>query len=601
MRKRAQKFRYFIFTTILLLVVPFSLGHTQTANTEIAYLLSLDEIGWRSCRISLTIENIQQEYLIFSLPDRVPGWPLSIDGAAKIQNLKIEGAENTLLNFEQLAANRWLVNTPDQTVVRLTYDVKMTENEIPAHKLNARGALIQSRLVFICPESHRAYPAYLRLTVPETWKAATSLHPTSYANEFFARNYDELISSPILIGDFQDFYFRHEEKTINVLINPFRNQPIDRFLGSLRKIVRTQSQIFNGLPFDSYIFMCEFQSPAYPPQATGFQNAGVIQCSPEAVAENLKNFAPEIAREFFRVWNGTRIRPATAQLGTTRLTQTDLQWFSEGVTHFYGDLTLVRSGIWDEAEFMHQIGLRVARLKENPLNSQMPVTAASLACESGNPALPEFCENRGYVIALLLDLKIRQITQNTRSLDNVFQWLNWGFAKNELPITQEDVLRTVNAVSQSDFTRFFARYISGVRELPLDESLQYVGLTAQISRKTVADWGEWPRLNPKNQIIKIEGTSLLAQAGLKKGAQIVGIDTLKTNTPEAFFELAAQQKENSEIQVHILQNNTPATILVKTGQKSQYTCVWSNLPEPAPGQIENRQIWLQNASGNMNF
>lgn len=601
MRKRAQKFRYSILATVLLLVVSLNLGHAQTASTQIAYLLSLDELGWRGCRVSLTIENIQQEYLIFSLPDWIPGWNPRVDAAAKIVNLKMEGAENSLLSFEQLAPGRWLVETADQTVIRVTYDVKIPESDLPAHKLNARGALLQSRMIFLRPESHQSLPMYLRLMVPETWKVATSLHPTSYANEFSARNYDELISSPILIGDFQDFYFRHDEKTINVVINQFRNQSIDRFLGSLRKIVRTQSQIFNELPSDTYIFMCEFQSPAQPAVATGFRDACVIQCSADAVSENLNNFAPQIAREIFRVWNGTRIRPATAQIGTTRFTQTNLLWFSEGVTQYYGDLTLVRSGIWDETELLQQIGLRIARVKENPLNSQMPIDAASLVCETGNSARTELYENRGYLVALLLDLKIRQITRNAHSLDHVFQWLNWGFAKDDLPITQVDVLRTVNAVSQSDFSRFFARYISGVKELPLDELLQHVGLTARISRKTVADWGEWPRLNPKNQIIKIDENSLLAQAGLKKGAQIVGVDSVKISSPEAFFELAAQKKENSEVLLHIQQNDTPATIPVKTGQKNQYNCVLTNLAEPTPGQIQNRQLWLQAAADTPNF
>jgi predicted metalloprotease with PDZ domain len=603
MRQRAQKYGDSIFLMVCILLASVGFGHAQLATTQIAYLLSLDEVGWRSCRVSLTIENIQQDHLIFSLTDRIPGNYTRIDATTRIQNLKMEGAQNALLPFEQLTPNRWLVDTQNQAVVRVTYDVKMQESEIPAHKLDARGALIHSGLVFLFPENYPYLPVYIRLMVPENWKVATSLRPTSYLNEFLARNFDELMNAPLLIGDFQDFYFQHEEKTINVVINQFRNQPIDRFLGTLRKIVRTQALIFNGLPFENFLFLCEFLPATQLPQATGFRDACILLCPADAISDELNAFAPLVAREFFRIWNGKRIRPATAQIGkTTFLPQTNLLWFCAGCTHYYGDLTMVRGKIWDEVEFLHQIGLRIARLKENPFNQKMTVTAASLAeWETDNPALTAFYENRGYLLALLLDLKIRQTTHNENSLDDVFQLLNWWFAKDELPYTQPDLLRAINAVSQSDFSRFFARYIDGVKELPLDELLQLVGLNAQVSRKTVADWGEWPRLNRKNQVLKIDEKSLLSQAGLEKGAQIVAIDTIKTSSPEAFFETAGRQKENSEITLQIQRNNTPATLRVKIGQKTQFSCILANLPEPNSNQIQNRQLWLQNAPGATNF
>lgn len=594
MRRHATKYLYLIFLIALISVTLTNLGIAQPANNKMTYLLSLDETGWRSCRVSITIQNNHQKHLIFTLPNTLPGSGRSIDAIRRVLNFKIEGEQNKRLSFEQLTPTRWLVATQKHSILRVTYDIQIQETETRIHKLDQRGVLINPGLVFMFIENYRHLPADVRFILPENWKIATSLRPTSYLNEFIAENYDALIDAPILLGDFQDFYFRHQDKTINVVINQFKNQPVDQFLGTLRKIVRTQSQIFSSLPFESYIFLCEFQPATKSPRVAGFGNACVLQVPVATITQELKNFAPMVAREFFQLWNGKRIRPETVRIGEeTRLPQTNLLWFSEGFTHYYGDLTMIRGKIWSEVEFLHQIGRRIARVLENPYNEKMTVSAASLAeREVENKLLTDFYESRGFLIALLLDLQIREATRNKCSLDNVFQLMNWWFGKTEKPYSAQDIIRSLNAVSQREFTLFFERYVNGTKALKMDESLRYVGLNLQTSRKIAADWGVFPKLNSKNQVITLAKNSMLDQAGLKKGDQILAIDTVQVKNPKAFFQTALTQKENSTIKLHIQRNREHVSLAVKTGQKYQYRCIVANLPNPNQTQLQNRQLWL---------
>ena len=55
----------------------------------------------------------------------------------------------------------------------------------------------------------------------------------------------------------------------------------------------------------------------------------------------------QAAHEFFHVWNVKRIRPAEMwPYDYDREQFTPLLWVSEGITDYYGDLVLARTGLW---------------------------------------------------------------------------------------------------------------------------------------------------------------------------------------------------------------------------------------------------------------
>jgi predicted metalloprotease with PDZ domain len=92
--------------------------------------------------------------------------------------------------------------------------------------------------------------------------------------------------------------------------------------------------------------------------------------------------------------------------------------------------------------------------------------------------------NKGELLGLLLDLEIRQRTNNAKSLDDVFRHLNENFALPKAGWPPGGFQQVVETVAGSDFDEFFTRYVAGTEELPYERALGYAGL--RLVRKEAA-------------------------------------------------------------------------------------------------------------------
>jgi predicted metalloprotease with PDZ domain len=85
--------------------------------------------------------------------------------------------------------------------------------------------------------------------------------------------------------------------------------------------------------------------------------------------------------------------------------------------------------------------------------------------------------DKGQILGELLDLEIRDATDNHKSLDDVFRLMNDKFAKQGKFYDENvDIRAAVDEVAGKDFEDFFRRYISGVEEPPYNEILGIAGL-----------------------------------------------------------------------------------------------------------------------------
>jgi predicted metalloprotease with PDZ domain len=151
-------------------------------------------------------------------------------------------------------------------------------------------------------------------------------------------------------------------------------------------------------------------------------------------------------------------------------------WLSEGVTSYYGDLTLARAGVWKRQRWYDHVSREIGSLQSNEARKTMSVEKASWTVwdRDRGPSISYY--TKGELLGLLLDLRIREATNNARSLDDVMRHLNWWFAKKGVGFEEGDIERAVSAVAQRSFADFFARYVAGVEELPYRETLALAGL-----------------------------------------------------------------------------------------------------------------------------
>ncbi len=76
----------------------------------------------------------------------------------------------------------------------------------------------------------------------------------------------------------------------------------------------------------------------------------------------------------------------------------------------------------------------------------------------------------------MIDLRMRHLTDNRSSLNDVMRFLNRWFAESDVGFEESDIERACTALSNHDFGEFFARHVYGTLDPPVEEILAYAGI-----------------------------------------------------------------------------------------------------------------------------
>ena len=183
-----------------------------------------------------------------------------------------------------------------------------------------------------------------------------------------------------------------------------------------------------------------------------------------------KRWAALLPHEMVHSWNGKYRRPAgLATPDYQQPMKTELLWVYEGLTEYLGQVLTARSGLWSSTNYMENLAIEAAMLDLERGRDWRPLVdtadAAHLlygsrgegaAWRRGVDFYPE-----GDLIWLEADVKIRQLTNGKRSLDDFCQRFFGGenTPPRVVPYTLEDVIAALNAVAPSDWQGFFQQRV----------------------------------------------------------------------------------------------------------------------------------------------
>ena len=167
-------------------------------------------------------------------------------------------------------------------------------------------------------------------------------------------------------------------------------------------------------------------------------------------------------------------------------------WFAEGVTNTYGPLyALVRTGLWSTQQFYGNLAEQINELESRPARRWQSVEQSSLDAWFEKYQLYTRAEesishyNKGQIIGVLLDIEIRDRTENRASLDDVLRALNTGYdaqrgrfynESEDIRAVAESVIRKSSSGANADLKDFFSRYVSGTDEIPFSSILERAGI-----------------------------------------------------------------------------------------------------------------------------
>lgn len=501
----------------------------------------------------------------------------------------------------QVDDSRWRISGAEQGVI-VRYQTYFDSPGPFGAQLNSHHAFLNLAELLIYSVDARGSPMLVRFNqVPSGWKIATPLNVTSNG-EFRADNYDRLVDSPVEMGTFQESDFDQSGAHYRVVIDA---QPDDydmsTIVSELRQIVTAATTWMNDRPFQTYTFIYHFP---HGPAGGGMEHSysTAIDLSADAIKASPAILTDVTAHEFFHLWNVKRIRPQTLEpVDYTKENFTRALWFSEGCTSTAADIIQLRAGLLDEHAFLTHLGQEITELERRPAHLTQSAEQSSLdAWLEGyayyrQPQRSISYYNKGELLGLMLDLNLRELSHDTASLREVFQWMNQHYAKQGRYFADSDGVReAAEAVTHADMKLFFANYVAGTEEIPWDNFLRTVGLRVSAQNITVADPGFSASRNFDGpmSVASVDPSSDAQRAGLLPGDVILTIQSQPAGqdareqmtglTPGETLTLKVRSRRGAERELSF-----------KVGSRQEISYEVHDLDVVTPEQRARRAAWLK--------
>lgn len=341
-------------------------------------------------------------------------------------------------------------------------------------------------------EEHR-----LTIAAPADWLIETQLPRAADADQdtrtYVARDYDHLVDSPtIAAAALTRHSFVESGARVHLVFHGADGLDTEQFVEPVRAITRSQAELFGGLPFREYRFLYHVADKWH---GVEHEDSSSIVLKRTALLgarpgdEGYDHMLSITSHELFHVWNVKRIVPARfTPYDYWQETPTRLLWAMEGMTSYYADLSLVRSGLWSVERYIEHLRFFIQMLEALPAQRHLSLSQASFDGWLSDPSQMHDHPNawfsfyvKGEIVAALLDLTIRRATGGSRSLDDVLRiwWEEHGRTGRGL---EEDAMeKTVARIA--DVGDFFARYVDGTVPLPYEELLGAAGVAFAVAQR----------------------------------------------------------------------------------------------------------------------
>jgi predicted metalloprotease with PDZ domain len=510
--------------SFLFLLLSF-LAFGATANAAIQYSISLEHPEQHLFHVTMTIPDVKGEVTV-----QMAAWNALYqirDFSAHVQQVEaFVGTEKAPI--EKLDKQTWRIQ--GNGVITVRYATYWDEVGPFGTQLNAEHAFINPAMILLYVPERRAENVKLIIPgPPNNWSAESAsigaVESMGGARSFFFEvpTYDVLADGPIEVGKFEEFDLPGVSPRVTVVVHgdKWRRKQVE---DALKRICQYEIRLMEGAPFDHYTFILHI--------GRGAGGGGMEHSYSTAIGVPSDEYLSAVAaHEFFHLWNVKRIRPATLEpVDYTKEQYTRALWFAEGVTNTYGSYTLVRSGIWSKDRFYEDLGEQITELEGRPANHWQSAEQSSLDAWLEKYQLynqPDYSVSyytKGQVLGDLLDILIRDHTNNAKSLDDVLRAMNKDFAKQgKFYRDSLDVRLTAEKIAGGSFEGFFQKYVAGIEPFPYEQVLGLAGLELRTTEQRRATLGFAGEREASGVFIvrAVDADGLAVQAGLRVGDAIL--------------------------------------------------------------------------------
>jgi predicted metalloprotease with PDZ domain len=587
----AQIFRSMGALSILVLVFDVSL-----ASATIRYEVSLAHPEKHIFHVLIHVNPQESEKFVTVA---LPAWDALYqirDFAYRVRDVRAfkSKPEKALLNVQKVDKQTWQISISASTTadVNIEYTIEWDDPGPFSSQLNAHHAFMNlAEILMYLPDRRQEEATVAFESIPDGWKTICELPAGTDANSFTAASYDALVDAPVEAGKFDEFEFDSGGAHFRVVVdaNAYRRASLEN---ALKRISAYQGQLMGGLPFKEFTFI--FHIGPYSEIGSG---GGMEHMNSTAIAaESLEAVVYVAAHELFHVWNVKRIRPQSLEpVDRAKEQYTRALWFAEGVTTTYQNYTLERTGLWSKEAFLNDLADQVCDLQSRPARAWQSAEESSLDAWFekyafyNRPDRSIWYYNKGQILGVLLDIAIREATDNRRSLDDVFRLMNEKYAQQgRFYDDHNGIPETVAEVAGKSFHDFFQRYVFGTDEIPYDGFFSAAGLNFKIETLRTADLGFWPGKTLNGiTVAAMESGSSAEGAGVREGDVLLEVNGAPF--PGRVAEWLHNQTPGGRVKLRIRRDGEEKEFTFALGTRIDNKCAITEAPHPAEKQLRIRE------------
>jgi predicted metalloprotease with PDZ domain len=530
--------------------------------------------------VTLDVSGLPDTALCVSLPAWIPGSYMIRDFARHIVEIRADDGARRI-SLEKLDKHRWRAR-PRGGRLRLRYRVYAWDLSVRGAHFDESHAFFNGTSVFLRVDGHESAPCRLRLSPPPhagDWRVATTLARAGARlwgfGDYEARDYDELIDHPVEMGLFETAGFEAGGARHEIVVTGRHDGDLERFTRDLQGICAAQARLFEPrggrAPVDRYLFLLTLVGDGYGGLEHRASTALIANRHDmprhglEAPDEGYRRLLGLASHEYFHTWNVKRIKPAAfAPYRLDAESYTRLLWVFEGFTSYYDDLMVRRAGAIDRTAYLGLVGDTLSRVLAGPGRKLQSIAESSFDAwtkfyrqdeNAGNAIVSYYA--KGGLVALALDLAIRDRSAGRRSLDDVMRlmWRRYGrdFETAGLGIEEDAMAGLIEEATGIDLGREIRRWAESTEDPPLADLLATHGL-----RLTMSPAGEdrpWLGLRAVDRdggvgIASVTSGGPGHAAGLSAGDMLVAVDGLRISRAAALDAVLARKRVGARLRIH---------------------------------------------------
>lgn len=512
------------------------------------------------------------------MPTWIPGSYMIRDFSKNVMQITaIAEASQQSIDITKEDKSTWVLGECEaEGGVVVAYEVYAWDMSVRAAHLDQTHGYFNGTSVFLAVEGQEDQPCQLDIQQPKSssaneWRVATTLKELSAQRYGFglyvAENYDDLIDHPVEMADFSLVTFEACGVPHDVVFTGKHYADLDRVAEDLKVICEYQLQFFGEpAPMDRYLFLTWVVGDGYG--GLEHRSSTSLICSradlptikDKDVTDGYRTFLGLCSHEYFHTWNVKRIKPAKFlpyRLGQE--SHTELLWAFEGITSFYDDLILARTGLITPESYLELLGQVLTRVERAQGRLKQTVSESSFDAwtkfykqdENALNAIVSYY-TKGAVVVIGLDLLLRKLTAGSVNMDSVMGMMWREFGLKQIGVEERELEQRVcelakphmNQESLQQLKDYFEKALRSTADIDLKTLFIDHGINVQKrAAESVSDTGGKPNAKVvegavslgvvyeesnggvKLPVVKNGGAA--HQAGLSAGDVIIAVDNLQ--------------------------------------------------------------------------